>query len=473
MFMDLSKIKKIYVIGIKGQGVAAVVQILIGMGIEVSGSDTDEKFSTDEVLQKLGVKYFEKFAQENIPADVDLVLYSTAYNAENNVEFKSAQEKNIPMMSYPQMLAELFNQKYGIAVCGTHGKTTTSAMLAYVLQKIGLSPTAVIGSRVRQWGTNALIGESEYFVIEADEYQNKLKLYKPKAAILTSVDYDHPDFYPSFAEYKKAFSDFAAKIPKAGFLAVWGDSVDTSEVAEFCQGDVIKYGFGEKNDLVISNVKLQISNEAQMSNDQNDKLKYQSFDVIYKKEDLGNFQIQLVGKHNILNAAAVIAVCRKLNLDMEKVRAALADFQGTSRRFEMIGQRNGAILIDDYAHHPEEVKATLKAAREIYPQKNIIAVFHPHSFSRTEALLQDFAQSFDNADKVIVLDIYGSARENSGAVSSADLVNLINKYNRGKAEHIPTINETIEFLQDKIAEKDVIIAIGAGNVWEVVDKLKR
>jgi UDP-N-acetylmuramate--alanine ligase len=188
---------------------------------------------------------------------------------------------------------------------------------------------------------------------------------------------------------------------------------------------------------------------------------------------LGEFEMQLVGDHNVLNATSVIIVCHKLNLDLEKVRMALKNFEGTSRRFEVVGQRNGAILIDDYGHHPEEIKVTLKGAREIYPDKNIIAVFHPHSYSRTEALLQDFAQSFDDSDQVLVLDIYGSARENTGNVSSKDLVKLINKYQYNKAEHVPTIDEAVEFLQDKITDNDVIITIGAGNVFEVAHKLKQ
>jgi len=473
--MDLSKIKNVYVIGIKGSGIVGIVEILTKMGIFVSGSDVPEKFFTDEILQKLDIKYFEEFSEKNIPENVDLILYSTAYNAENNIEFNAAKERDVLMMSYPEILGELFNQKYGIAVCGTHGKTTTSAMMAFVLQAVGVSPTAVIGSRVKQWGGNALVGTGEYFVIEADEYQNKLRLYEPKGVILTSVDWDHPDTYPTLNEYKKAFTDFVAKILKTGFLVVWGDSIDTNEIAKYCTAKVIKYGFGEDNDVVISNFKFhppRRTNQNQMSNDQNDELKYQSFDVMYKKENLGSFQIKLIGKHNVLNAGAVIAVCHKLNLDMEKVREALKDFSGTSRRFEMIGQRNGAILIDDYGHHPEEIKATLKATREIYPDKNIIAVFHPHSYSRTEALLQDFAQSFDDADRVIVLDIYGSARENTGNVSSEDLVKLINKYNRGKAEYIATIDGAVESLQDKISDTDIVLAIGAGNVFEVVKKLK-
>jgi UDP-N-acetylmuramate--alanine ligase len=194
--------------------------------------------------------------------------------------------------------------------------------------------------------------------------------------------------------------------------------------------------------------------------------------VSFSEKDLGEFEMQLVGDHNMLNASAVIAVCQKLQLDLENMRAAIKNFQGTSRRFEIIGERNGAILIDDYGHHPEEIKVTLKGARQKYPDKNIIAVFHPHSFSRTEAFLHDFAQSFDDADQVLVLDVYGSARESSGNVNSKDVVNLINKYQFGKAEYIPTIDEVVEYLKDKIGANDVVLCIGAGNVFEVAEKLK-
>ncbi|HEX7586331.1 MAG TPA: UDP-N-acetylmuramate--L-alanine ligase [Patescibacteria group bacterium] len=460
--IDLSKIKKVYVIGIKGTGVVAVVQILVSMGIIVTGSDTQEKFFTDMVLQKLGIKYSEGFSAKNIPDDTELIVYSTAYNAENNEEFRECVSRGLPMKSYPEILAELFNSRYGIAVCGTHGKTTTSAMLADVLKFAGADPGAVIGSRVIEWGGNALVGEGEIFVIEADEFQNKIRLYDPDAAILTSADWDHPDFYKTFAEYKKAFSDFVARIPKTGFLAVWGDSVATNEIACNAQCEIIKYGFQEDNDIVISKFKSQSSNLSP---------KTQRFGVKFLEKDLGEFETQLIGDHNLLNTAAVIAVCHKLKLDMEKVREGIRQFKGTSRRFEYIGQRNGAILIDDYGHHPEEVRVTLKATREIYPDKNIIAVFHPHSYSRTETFLQDFAQSFDAANEVIVLDIYGSARENSGNINSKDIVDLINKYDRGKAEYIPTIPEAVNFLKDKIGGNDVVLCIGAGNVFEVAEKL--
>ena len=466
---DWKKIKKVYVIGIKGSGVVSIVQIMNDFGMEISGSDTKEKFFTESILKKLGIKYFEKFQAKNIPEDADLIIYSTAYNEENNEEFREAKKRGLPMMSYPEVLAELFNKKWGIAVCGTHGKTTTSAMLAETLKNCGTDPGAVIGSKVANWDSSALSGQGEYFVIEADEFQNKLKLYEPKAAILTSLDWDHPDTFPTFADYKKAFVDFVEKIPKTGFLVVWGDSADTLDVAKNAKCEVIKYGYGEDNDLRIFKFEIPVSNQIPILDSQ---IETQSFNISYKDKVFNNFQTRLIGKHNVLNAAAVAAVGIKLNLDVEKVREGIANFKGVARRFEYIGQRNGALLIDDYGHHPEEIKATLKGAREKYPDKNIIAVFHSHSYSRTEALLQDFAQSFDDADKVLVLDIYGSARESSGKVSSQDLVNLINKYTFDKAEYVPTISEVVAFLKDKIGENDLVLTIGAGNVWEVAEKLK-
>ena len=461
--MDINNVKKIYVIGIKGSGVIGVVEILHSMGKEITGSDTEEKFFTDAILERIGVKCLEKFDAKNVPADADLVIYSTAYNENNNEEIRRAQELGLTMASYPEMLAHLFNQKYGIAVCGTHGKTTTSAMLANTMKEIGEDPSAVIGSSVKNWNGNALAGKGQYFIAETDEYQSKLSLYDPKAVIFTSCDWDHPDYFENFEVYKNTFSKFLEKIPKVGFLVVWGDSVNTLEAAKSTHADVLTYGFGEDNDALIEKYDLRGAEGGK---------KAQAFEIIFRGENLGEFEIQLVGKHNVLNASAVVLACEKLGLDREKTRQALKNFEGTARRFEHIGTRKGAILIDDYAHHPDEIVPTLKGAREIYPEKTIWAVFHPHTFTRTKALLSEFAQSFGDADKVIVLDIYGSAREVQGGVHSQELVDLINKYDRGKAEYIPTIKETVKFLKNEIGENDVVISIGAGNGWEVVEKLK-
>jgi len=456
--VDFSKIKKIYFIGIKGSGMVALVEIFQRRGFKVTGADTKEKFFTEEILKKkLFVKYYEGFEAKHIKSDIDLVVYSTAYSEKNNEEFKTAKYKMIPMVSYPEMMAILFNEKYGIAVAGTHGKTTTTAMLAEIFRVASLDPTAAVGSLVRQWRGSALVGRSEFMILEADEYQNKIGLYKPQAAVLTSADWDHPDFFPTFEEYKATFAKFVEKIPRHGFLVVCGDRNETLEIAKSAKCKVISYGFTNGADLKISNHEIREGK--------------QFFSISMKEKKLGDFEIMFPGRHNVLNATAAIAMAHQFNARREKVREALANFEGTSRRFEYIGQRNGAILIDDYGHHPEEIKATLQAAREFFPKRRIWCVFHPHTFTRTKALLSEFAQSFENADKVIVLDIYGSAREVQGGVHSKDLVDLAKKYHHS-VEYIPTIDEAIEFLKDKISKEDLIIAMGAGNVWEVVEGLK-
>lgn len=458
------KKEKIYIINIEGAGTSALAVIYKKLGAVVLGSDTGDHFYGD-ILKKNSIEVFGSYVEKNIPQDVTKVVYSTCVN-QDNPELKEALGRGIPVLSYPEALAEIFNKKLGIAVCGTHGKTTTTAILATVFKELGLKPSALVGSKVRDWQGNSLAGEGDYFIIEADEYQNKLKNYNPWAAILTSVDYDHPDFYKSFTVYKQAFIDFVKKIPQHGFLIYCNDDSDVVEIAKEANCQKISYGFSEGSICKIENFDFQINNFKI-----NNSIK-QSFEIVYKEKSLGKFNIAIPGKHNTLNAAAVIAFGNKLNLNNLRIADALKTFRGTVRRFEYIGEKNGAILIDDYAHHPEEVKVTLKTARNIFPQKNIITIFHPHSFTRTEALLSEFGQSFDSSDEVVVLDIYGSAREVSGNVSSRDLVRLINRYSPQKAQYVPTIEEAIEIMEKKIGKNDLVISMGAGDVWRVTHNLK-
>ena len=456
--IDFSKIKKIYFIGIKGSGMVALVEILRRQGYQVAGSDTAEKFFTEEILKKkLYVRFHEGFDADHITSDTDLVVYSTAYNEKNNEEFKAAKFKSIPMISYPELLGLLFNRKYGIAVCGTHGKTTTTAMLAEIFRTSGFDPTAVVGSQVQEWQSSALVGRSEFMIIEADEYQGKFRYYSPQAVVLTSVDWDHPDYFPTYEDYKDTFIEFVQKIPRHGFLVVCGDRNDTLEIAKTAKCNITKYGFDKDNDIKIKNHELKSGKQV--------------FELWYSDKNLGEFELELPGKHNALNAAAAVAMSYKFNADMEKAKETLSSFEGTSRRFEYVGKRNGAILIDDYGHHPEEIKATLRAAREFFPKRRIWCVFHPHTYTRTKALLSEFSQSFEDADRVVILDIYGSARETQGGVHSQDLVELAKKYHRN-VEYVPTIPEAIEHLADQIGRNDLVIAMGAGNVWEVVEGLK-
>jgi UDP-N-acetylmuramate--alanine ligase len=449
--MDFKNIKKIYFVGIKGAGMIALVEIFKQMGKEVLGSDTKEKFFTDEILGKLGVHYHEGFDEKNIAneGEIDLVIYSTAYYLESNIELKLAKKNSILMLSYPEAIGELTKNKFSIAVCGTHGKTTTTAMLTLAMQAAGEDPTAIVGSKIKQIGSNALMGKSDFFVIEADEYQDKFQYYNPIGVVLTSLDYDHPDYFKSFEEYKNAFKRFAKKIPKHGFLVVWGGSADTLEIAREAQCKIIVYdNLSQTNQESISRIKNEF-----------EKAGKHNIDFLNTPISLN---LKVPGKHNLLNATAALAVCQQLKLDEKKVKEALENYEGTTRRFEYIGECNGATVIDDYAHHPEEIKATLKTVQTEYPGKKIICVFHPHTFTRTKVLFSQFAQSFDKADEIIILDIFGSAREKQGGVSSKELAEEIKKFHKD-AENLSTIQEAHDYLKDEIDRSCVVVTMGAGE----------
>ena len=392
--MELNKVKNIYIIGIEGAGTSALACILKAQGKNVVGSDEGDHFYYD-VLKKKNIKVFHKFSKNNLKKafsnkedesdKIDLVIYSTTIIPEQNEELAeviNAKEiKNI--LSYPQALGIVFNQaKTGIAICGTHGKTTTTAMLATVMQENGLNPTALVGSKVLEWGNGVLIGDRDYFIIEADEYQNKLQYYNPKGVILTSADYDHPDFFKTEEEYIKTFKDFIARIPKEGFLVAYQGDKNVVEISKVAKCKVVFYNL---------------------------------------EQDKNKFTLEMPGEHNLLNALAVLKVVEILKLNKKLSKNVLAKFQGTVRRFQIKGKYKETLIIDDYAHHPTEVKATLQATKEHYPNKIIKCIFHPHTFTRTKALLEEFAKSFTDAHEVYLLDIFGSAREKQGNISRNQL----------------------------------------------------
>jgi len=453
--MSLNDFKKIYMIGIKGVGMTAIAQVLKLRGAEVTGSDTHEKFFTDEVLEKIGIKFYEGFNAENLAAEKpDLVIYSTAYT-EENPELATARKSGGAILSYPEALGQILKEGFGIAVCGTHGKTTTTAMLGFVLQELGADPTVVVGSAVPQLGGNARAGKGKYVVVEADEYQNKFLYFDPRAVILTSAEYDHPDFFKTPEEYNDAFRKFVAKIPAEGFLVACADDKNVLEIVKAAKCKIISYGLAG-GDWQAKNI---VARESGME-----------FEILEKGESRGVFKIQLLGNHNVANALAVIAAARELGFDLEKIREALEKFSGAVRRFEIKGEVGGVLVIDDYGHHPTEIRVTLEAARQKYSDRRIWCVFHPHTFTRTKALLSDFSKSFGAVDKIIVIDIYGSVREVAGGVSSGDLVELIKKEG-GDALYIPTIPEVAEFLAQEVKSGDVVITMGAGDVWRVGEML--
>lgn len=466
--MDFSKIKKIYMIGIKGVGMTMLAQFLVENGYKVSGSDVFEKFMTDFVLKKARIKISNGFDVKNIPKNIDLIIYSTAYNSKINKEVEFALNSKIKTLTYAETIGDIFNKKYGIAIIGSHGKTTTTAWLGYVLEKAGKCPNVMVGANVKQFNGASLTGKSDYLIIEADEYQNKLKYFSPNAVLLNNIDYDHPDFFKTDKEYKKVFADFVKKIPKSGFLVANFDDSNVCKIAkQNCNGKIISYAIDDNANYVACDVK-------QKNNKQYFKVKFMFNNRPYNL--LGNFCIQLSGKHNISNALAVIVTCVELDVDIKDVKKYLEEFKGTVRRMEKMGEFNGAIIVDDYAHHPTEIIATLAGAREIYKNKKIITVFHPHTFTRTKAFFNDFVKSFKDADEIIVLDIYGSAREKFGGVHSRDLVDRIRNRNKElgisqDVKYIATLDDCEKYLRENIQKDDVVLLMGAGDVFRIGEKL--
>ena len=460
-----SQFKNIYLVGIKGAGMTALAEILVNAGNNIKGSDTSEHFYTDDILKRLHIAYSEEFAERNIKSDIDLVIYSTAYKKEEHPELMYALKEGIPILSYPEAVGKLTEEKLTLAVCGTHGKTTTSSLLAETLRFMNEDPSALIGSKISQWGGSALSGNGKFFVLEADEYQNKLAYYQPFGVILTSMDYDHPDFFPDFKSYINVFKDFIARIPRHGVLVYNGDDAHVCTIAKEARCAVLSYGFLPHNDVQITEYTPKPPEQFGRPGI------VQSFTLTKEEQALGNFELSLAGRHNAMNASAVLTLLTHFGISVQQAKKGVAEFLGTARRFEFLGERFGALIYDDYAHHPEELKTTLRAFRELYPSKRITGIFHPHTYTRTKSLFQEFAQSFDDLDSLIILPIYGSAREVQGGVSSEELVDAINKYNPGLASLGVEYVAVEKKLEDEMGKNDIIVSLGAGDVWQITHAL--
>jgi len=448
-----------YFVGIKGVGMTMLAQFLAESGNAVSGSDIKDTFLTEAVLKKARIKVFSPFDPKNIPAKADAIIYSSAFTPQTNPELRFIKDHperftGLKLSSYAEALGEIFNRHYGLAVCGSHGKTTTSAWLGYVLHKSGLKPSVLVGSRVPQLkNSSALKGSSPYFVAEVDEYQNKLQYFQPQGVILNNIEYDHPDFFKTEKDYIRAFADFVKKIPARGFLVANEDDKHVRSLLKLNRGRNFNYSFKQVKGVKVGGGLTS-----------------------FQFKDLGEFKIRLLGQHNILNALAVINAALLLKVPLVKIKKYLAEFKGTARRAEILGKYKGVLIIDDYAHHPTEIKATLKAIRAAYPSQNLITVFHPHTFTRTKALFKDFVTSFSNTDELIILDIYGSARERQGGVSSAQLARAIQTLNQKQkrsqaVSNIANLKEAEKYLRIHLGQNDLLLLLGAGDVFRVGENL--
>jgi len=464
--IDIEKLKKIYFIGIGGIGLSAIARYMKANGKEVEGSDMKSSRVT-ESLEKLGIKVHYSQVAENITDDIDLAIH-TASIPKTNPELSTVLEKNIRSITYAESLGLIFNGKGGIAICGTHGKSTTSAMVGGVLEDGGIDPSVLVGSIVPRYDGNLRIGSGGHFVAEACEYSHNFMSLYPQMIVLGNVELDHTDCYKDIEEMKTAFLDFTRHLPEDGILFCNGDDENAREVSvkiksEKPELDVIYFGKNETDDFCFKDFKIASGKT--------------EFEVIYKDETLGKFYLQVPGEFNARNALAAIAVGTYLEIPADKIRTSLESFSGIWRRFEIKGEYRGALIISDYAHHPTAVRLTIEAAKDFYPSRRIVAIFQPHQHNRTRGLYQDFLQSFDAADEVILTEIYdvaGREEEEDQAVSSLNLVDDIAKRNEKLSGHIfyaKDLKETRGLIDEKIQTGDILLVMGAGDIVEVADGL--
>ena len=436
---------RIHLIGVKGVAMTGVAELLLQQGYVVTGSDTAEVFPTDAVLKRLSIVCANGFAADHVGPGVAAVIYSTAYGSEH-VERRAASAQGIPQWSYPEFIGWLFNShRHAIAVAGSHGKTTTTALLARLLEEGGLDPTAVVGSTVSEWGSNARLGRSSWFVLEADEYQNKFQYYRPRYLIITNVDYDHPDFFSTPAHYEEVFLKFAATLPLLNRLQA------------ATRAPLVTYG--EKPEDTWQLVNVRLTEDGTM------------FDVMKQGKPYGVCRMSLSGLAYALDALGALALADASGVPSDIALRTLARFRGTARRLEYRGEYRGALVIDDYAHHPAEIRATLTALRQRYPGRRLWCVFQPHTFSRTSTFLQEFAQALAEADQVVLLPIYSSVREAQGTVSHETLVQAINLVASGLAWAVASHEAAVALLKREAAPHDIIVTMGAGDVWQVGQRL--
>lgn len=452
---DWEYIKRIHFVGIKGVAMTSLAVWAKESGFTVTGSDVKDVFPTDAVLKQAGIHPYTNFDAKHIDS-VDLVIYTGAHEGIHNIEVISAKENNIPVLPHGQALGEVTKGKRLIAVAGCHGKTTTSAMIATILMNAGFDPSYAIGSgMISGLGLPGHAGKSNYFVVEADEYVTdpthdltaRFLWLSPEVLVVTNVDFDHPDVYkdlPAIAgEYQRLVDNM-----KGRSLFIWNHDDKPSE--EYLSSKPVKHiSFGEHSGMYKVIIKKSTAT-------------HQTF-LLHLENQIVEYELQVPGKHNVMNAVSAILATRALGLDPEVIKESLSQFGGASRRFELIGHTNNTIYVDDYAHHPNEIKATLAAAHDRYPKKNIIAVFQPHTYTRTEAFLNDFAQSFTHANEVIITDIYASAREKRSDITGQDVVNEISTYN-SNAQFVKDKKELFNVLAATIDSNAVIIFMGAGDI---------
>jgi UDP-N-acetylmuramate--alanine ligase len=438
-------------IGIGGIGMSGIAEILLSLGMKVSGSDLRRGPVTDR-LASLGATIYEGHQAGNV-AGATVVVTSSAVGAANP-EVLEAQAHKIPVIQRAEMLAELMRLKYGIAIAGMHGKTTTTSMVASVLSAGGLDPTVVVGGRVDALGSNARLGTTQYLVAEADESDRSFLKLSPILAVVTNLDREHMDCYQNMADVERAFLDFMNKVPFYGAVTACLDNPLLAAILPRARRRVFTYGTAPEADF-----RLEFLSTSHGP--------FAPFQVVTKQGPLGPFELHVPGRHNVLNATAAVAIARQLEVPAEKIAEGLNHFRGVDRRFQLRGKARGITVVDDYGHHPTEIRATLAAAREC-GHKRIFVVFQPHRYTRTLDLLEEFGSAFRDADSVIVLPIYAASEEPIPGVTAE---RLVEKIAGPKAQYAPDFVTAVAAVAAELREGDLVLTLGAGNVSQLAPQI--
>ncbi|MDP9267556.1 MAG: UDP-N-acetylmuramate--L-alanine ligase [Acidobacteriota bacterium] len=457
-----TRIQRIHFVGIGGIGMSGIAEVMVNLGYKVSGSDLKHSAVTERLV-KLGATIFEGHSAENIASAAPEVLVTSSAIARDNPEVAEARRRKIPVIQRAEMLAELMRLKYGIAIAGMHGKTTTTSMVAQVLAAGGLDPTVIVGGRVEAMGSNARLGKSQYLVAEADESDRSFLKLSPILSVVTNVDREHMDCYRDMADVERTFIEFMDRVPFYGMVVTCNDNDALRALLPKVDRRVVTYGTRPGSDFCVAlppAAAVIAGGERPVSN----------FSVTFGGKPLGDFHLHVPGAHNVLNATAAIAVGIGLEVPVAAIREALEKFRGVDRRFHSKGRAAGVTVIDDYGHHPTEIRATLAAARQC-GFRRIHVIFQPHRYTRTQLLLDDFATAFGDADSVHVLDIYAASEQPIAGVTGEALAQHIAQRGGKAAVYQASFADAVEVVAQEAKEGDMVLTLGAGSVSQLGPQL--
>jgi UDP-N-acetylmuramate--alanine ligase len=446
-----SKLQRIHFVGIGGIGMSGIAEILLDQGFAVSGSDLQRSEVTQH-LESLGATIFEGHRAENV-AEAEAVVYSSAVRIHENPETLEAERRGVPLIRRAEMLAEVTRLKYCVAIAGTHGKTTTTSMCGLILMRGGIDPTVIVGGKLSGLGgTNARLGHGEWTVVEADEYDRSFLQLLPTIGLITNIEAEHLDIYTDFDDIKRTFAQFANKIPFYGLVVVCLDNTGVMEVLPHINKQVRTYGLSPQCDVRAVN----IVHDGRSS----------TFMLVQSTQELGSITIHIPGLHNVRNALGAITVALEMGVSVEDIRTALDEFTGVYRRFEIKGERRGIMVIDDYAHHPSEVAATLQAARNGWTNRRIVCVFQPHTYTRTRDFCADFGKCFGDSDYLFVTDVYAARETPIEGISGEIIAKAAAQYGHRHVEYVADKTQITGVLKNLVQEGDIVLTLGAGDIWK-------